>query len=141
MRFTEWIICPDAYLYVLGTAITYELFASNRKARMTMLLRELKSSPEQMKSLDTNKDGILSMPEWDKGVNALQQKVMQEEIANGGVAEQGISFVVQKGPSGSKFTFLDKSKNEFANSLLLQAQGEVLLGSIMLVAAIVLLCV
>jgi hypothetical protein len=140
LRFTEWVINSSVYLYVIGTAVRYEDFASDRESEMKRLLSELKNSPEQMKGLDVNNDGHLSVTEWDAGVDAIKRKVMQEEYAKGGVAGHEVDFVI-KAWNGEEFTISEKSKEDLQRPALMKAATAIALGLVIILAGIGLLCI
>lgn len=45
-------------------------------------LKQLKSEPVEMKKLDTNNYGIISVEEWEQAVKSIQAEMVEQELKN-----------------------------------------------------------
>lgn len=116
LRFTEWYICEDEEVYVLGTAKKKEGAGISYKEKLTRRLGELKSSPEKMKDVDLNKDGKISIEEWDRVVKKLEQEAL-EEVIKSTSTENAADVIIGKGDVETMFMISDRSEKELVGRL------------------------
>jgi len=122
LRFREWFIRPGDDVYVLGTAKKLEttdktgVSLADRNNKLIRRLEELKDDAQKMKELDLNKDGQISMEEWDKAVAKIEQELLQEEIKNSAV-DDPLDVVMGKGEEESVFIISDHSEKKLIKKL------------------------
>lgn len=117
LRFSEWHILDGQMAYVLGSAQKPdENFADSRKKELLKRLDELKGSPERMKVVDTNKDGNISMEEWDVAVEKVEQEVVTQAIKNSSVNDP-LDVFIAKGKHEKIFIISDQSEREVIQKL------------------------
>lgn len=138
MRFTEWVIAPGDIIFIVGTALKNESFASDYQADLNKKIEELKHDPEQMKKI-TDSNGELNISEWDAAVEALKNKVMLEELAKAGSIDHASGLVIQKGDDEKTFIISEKSEKELLSSLMLQSFAETFGGAVLASVCIYLL--
>jgi hypothetical protein len=123
LRFREWFILPGDNVYVLGSAKKAEVYLKDRDSELIRRLEKLKEDAQKMKEADLNKDGQVSMEEWDAAVAKVEQELLQEEIKNAG-AEDPLDVVMGKGDTESVFIISDHSEKDLIKKL----SGECILG-------------
>jgi hypothetical protein len=131
MRFTEWDVCPNDFIFVLGTAAKNETFASDYKMKLHEILEAVKKDPLQMKKFDSDGDGTVSIEEWQSAVDGIRQRMMEEELTKVDTVKNETNLVVTKGEEETVFIISEKSEKELIKSLFWQALGETVCGGIM----------
>ena len=140
MRFKEWIIDEQDELFVLGTAHKEAISTSDFTKRLQAAIAELKSNPQDLRKVDTDKDGRISAGEWDAAVNAIRQHLLEEELRN----SQTAGFpdtVISQGEEEKVFILSKESKKEFGTWLGLGFFLSVFTGPMLCIVAAVLLFV
>ncbi len=130
MRFQEWRIHPRDTVYVLGSARKNETFASDLRLRLNEKLKQIKADPLEMKKIDVNNDGTVSVEEWEEAVKKTQQKLLEEELKNADVSNEG-NLVVGKGAEEKIFMISEKSEKELLNSLSAMSALKIFGGAIL----------
>lgn len=120
LRFQEWFIRRGENVYVLGSAKKQDTSRSDYKNVLMQRIKELKKSPQKMKEeVDLNKDGEISIEEWDLAVAKLEQKLLEETLKNTQV-EDLADVIVGKGDVETTFTISDHSEKEVIRKLSYQ---------------------
>lgn len=120
LRFKEWRITPDEILYVLGTARNTGDFAQDRKDKLLQRLETLKDDSQKMAEVDSDKDGTISVEEWDKAVSKVEQALIEEEL-KAGIPNTAADVIIDRGDSGQTFIISDESQTQLTKSLSWQA--------------------
>jgi hypothetical protein len=77
-RYTEDLILPEDHVYVLGWFETLSGLPSSGP-NLNEKLRELKQNPKELLArFDTNKDGDISLDEWDAARASIEKEMHQE---------------------------------------------------------------
>lgn len=120
LRFKEWRIEPEEMVYVLGTARNTSNPAEDHKNKLLQRLEALKDNPRQMAEVDSNKDGTVSIEEWDKAVNRVEQALIEEELKSG-IENNGVNVIIDRGDAGEVFILSDEDQTQITKSLSWQA--------------------
>lgn len=120
MRFKEWDIYPKQIVYVLGSAQKSEIFVTDFKSRLNEKLRQIKTNSEEMKRIDTNQDGTVTIDEWQQAVQNIQQKMLEEELTKPQPSPES-NMVITKGTEEKLFIISEKSEKELCKTLSWQA--------------------
>ena len=131
MRFSEWDVCPNDFIFVLGTAAKNETFASDYRMKLNETLEAIKKDPLEMKKFDTDGDGTVSIEEWESAVQGIRQKMMEEELSKVDSVKNETNLVVTKGDEEKVFIVSEKSEKDLLQSLFWQAVGESVGGGIL----------
>lgn len=126
MRYTEWYIQPGDNIYIFGTVRKFNDNINDRKERLAQKLRELKANKGKLMQFDADKDGQISVEEWDKAVKAAEEELLKEELSPKGSPEDDI--VIAKGDMEKTFIISDKSENDISKRLLLLSAAFVIIG-------------
>ncbi|OGS44404.1 MAG: hypothetical protein A2539_02110 [Elusimicrobia bacterium RIFOXYD2_FULL_34_15] len=116
VRFTEWYIKPDDYIYILGSVKKFKDSIIDRKDKLLECLRKLKENKEKLKEFDLNKDGNINAEEWDKVREKAEQELIEEELKNPQMPEDDL--VIAKGDSEKTLIISDRSEKEIVKKLL-----------------------
>ncbi|MHB9154176.1 MAG: GIDE domain-containing protein [Endomicrobiales bacterium] len=119
MRYREWFVKPGDYVYVLGTVKKSRDAAVERGERLRAKLRELKNDREKISSFDLDKDGQISIDEWDRARAALEQELLREELQK--TPENGDDIVVAAGESEKTFIISDRDEEDVKKSIALRS--------------------
>ncbi|UCC94876.1 MAG: hypothetical protein JSW40_08705 [Candidatus Omnitrophota bacterium] len=130
LRFREWYIQPNQSMYVLGTAKKTHNFLDDHREKLMGRLRELKKNPAKMKEVDLNKDGAISVEEWDFAVEKVERELIEEELASG-KPDEATDVVIGKGQVEKIFILSDQSQKELTKKLSWQAMTGVFGGAIL----------
>lgn len=114
-RYTEWYIQPGEQVYVLGTVMKFKDDVLARKEKLIERLRQLKEDKEKLKKFDINKNGQISVEEWDKAREAIEQKLLEEELKQPSEPEDDI--VIAKGDNEKTFIISDHSEKEVTKKI------------------------
>ena len=120
LRFKEWFLVPEETICVLGTAQPTGGQISDHKAQLIQRLTALKGNPQKMADVDTNKDGSISVDEWNQAASKVEQELLEEELrlqASG----DSVDVVIGKGEAGQVFIISDESQTQLIKSLSWQA--------------------
>lgn len=120
LRFTEWYICPDESVYVLGVAKKCKDFLRAQEQKLVQKLEELKNDSGKMKKIDLNQDGKISMEEWDIARKKIEQEILQETLKSCKNPELA-DVVVGKGEVEKIFIISDHSEKKLISSLAMEA--------------------
>ena len=116
LRFREWFIRPGENVYVLGTAKKTEAPQKDRNSELIGRLERLKADEQKMKEIDLNKDGQVSLEEWDKAVVKVEQELLQEEIKSS-AADNPLDVVMGRGDTETVFIISDHSEKDLTKKL------------------------
>jgi len=122
LRFKEWYICEDQDAYVLGTAKKSGPQERDYKEKLSKRLEEMKSSPQAMAKADLNKDGEVSIEEWDAAVERAEKELL-EEVWRSSVPEEHADVIVGLGEEEQVFMISDYSQKTLTGKLLLEFIG------------------
>jgi len=131
MRYTEWYIKPGDSIFAFGTVRKFKDNIVDRKEKLTQKLRELKTNKEKLMQFDADRDGQLSVEEWDAAVKSAEEDLLGEELAHQPSIEDDI--VMALGEAEKTFIISDKSENEISKKLLLTSAAFVIIGGIIVV--------
>ena len=120
LRFQEWVVRPQEYVYVLGSAQKSNSFAQDHAHKLVARLEQIKSDQQRMKAIDANADGTVSMEEWDNAVDDVERQLIEEELKNAAAAQLDDCFV-GKGEDEEVFILSDKSQKDLIFCLRWQA--------------------
>lgn len=117
LQFSEWYILDGQMAYVLGSARKPdEKFVDVHKKELIKRLEALKRDPERMALADTNKDGSISVEEWDAAVASVEQELLLTVMQN--PANQDVPDVfIGKGKDERVFIISDKSEKQIIQGL------------------------
>jgi len=128
LRFQEWYICPQESVYVLGSAKKTEVPEQNYKDELMRRIEELKNSSEKMKEVDLNKDGEVSLEEWDLAVAKLQEEVLGQALENT-QTDNPIDVIIGKADVEPMFMISDYSEKELLGRFTWQCFGGIFGGA------------
>jgi len=121
LRFSEWRIYDKEKVYVLGTAAAnQDNYLETHQAKIIRRLEEIKNSPLKMSELDLDKDGKISMEEWDSAVANVERELLEEELKNSSQQEH-INVVIDKGAKGEVFVISNSSQKDLIKKLSWQS--------------------
>lgn len=120
LRFKEWYIEPEQTTYVMGTAKKYRDYSSYSDDAVSKRLKELKDNPAEMAKIDLNKDGEISIQEWDQAVTKIEQELLEKELKLK-QTEEDIDVIISKGDSEKVFIISDQTQEEMLAKLSWQA--------------------
>jgi len=115
LRFTEWFICEDELVYVLGTAQKNDK-TKDQKDELVKRIQQLKADPQKMKDVDTNKDGQVSIEEWDAAVARIEKEMLDETLAKS-VVDNASDIIITKGEEEKIFMISDYSQDSLLRKL------------------------
>ncbi|MDD5258419.1 MAG: hypothetical protein PHD29_00410 [bacterium] len=130
MRFREWDICPNDQVYILGTVKKNGNFVSDFKMKLNDRLREIKAKPEEMKKIDSDGDGTVSVYEWEQAVAKLKEEMMEAQLRQP-EQPQETSFVIDKGQEETIFIVSEKSEKDLLQHLNWQSLAEIIGGALL----------
>lgn len=123
MRFREWHIFEGEKIYVMGTAAASSVEVDLMEAHKNNLifrLEALKQNSEKMAGVDVDKDGKISVEEWDAAVKKAEQDLLEEELKAAPLQGQ-LDAVVSKGNSKEVFIISNYSQKLLIQNLTWQA--------------------
>ncbi len=120
LRFREWYIEPEQTVYILGTAKKNHDYLSKHNETIAKRLEELRNNPAKMPEIDLNKDGEISVEEWNHAVVKVEQEILEEELKIG-QTEEAIDVIISKGDSEKVFIISDQAQKEMLAKLSWQA--------------------
>ncbi len=138
LRFQEWVVRPQENVYVLGSAQKSNALAQDHAYKLLTRLEQIKGDRAAMKAADDNGDGTVSMEEWDKVVDGVEQRLIEEELKNAAV-NQLDDVYVGKAEGGEVFILSDKSQKDLISCLRWQAVLGVFGGPLLAIGALVFL--
>lgn len=116
LRFKEWFIRPNEESYVLGSAKKTDSYHRDYKNELMRRIEELKEDPQKMNEVDLDKDGQISMEEWDLAVAEVERTLLQETLKNA-TAEDPTDVIIGEGEVETVFMISDQSEKELAQRL------------------------
>jgi hypothetical protein len=120
LRFKEWYVCEDETIYVLGTAKASEISTIGHKEQLMQRLAELKRNQEKMKEVDIDKDGKVSLEEWDLAVAKVEEQVLKEAL-KAAPPENSDDVIITKGDVEKIFIISDYSQKDLTKKLSVQS--------------------
>jgi hypothetical protein len=120
LRFRELYIQPGQTVYVLGTAKKNQDYLSNHNEIVAQRLEELKNNTAKMPEIDLNKDGEISIEEWNRAVAKVEQGTLEEELKIGQTKE-AIDVIISQGDCEKVFIISDQAQKEILAKLSWQA--------------------
>lgn len=129
MRFKEWRIHRKDKIYVLGSAQKNENLASDFKLELYNRIEQLKNSPAEIKKIDKNQDGEISMDEWGRAVQNIEMDLLEELKNIERPAETNV--VIARGQEERVFIISEKSEKDLARSLFSRAVPEIIVGALL----------
>lgn len=140
LRFREWFIRPDENIYAIGTAQKANDFIAQRNQELVSRLSDLKQNAAKMAALDLNKDGEVSLEEWDLARHGVERELLQEQLSRGH-GDELADVLVTKGNTEKIFIISDQSQKDLVKDLFWQSVLGIYGGALLaLVMLIVLLC-
>lgn len=121
MRYTEYYIKPDEEIYILGTVKKIKDEINDRKTKLVERLKQIKQDKEKLKEFDTNKNGKISVEEWDKAVEKIEQEVLQEEIKEEHQVVNEEDLVICKNGFQKIMMISDQSEQEITKKIFLKS--------------------
>jgi hypothetical protein len=129
LRLTEWRIHAGEPVYVLGVAQERADLTHERRRRIADKLRALKSDPEALAHLDSDRDGSISAQEWE-----VARQLATDEVAQEGFDDR---VVIAADPHGaSPFYLSDRSEHALLRRHRLQVLGGVWGGALLSLACL-----
>ncbi|MFH1655832.1 MAG: GIDE domain-containing protein [Candidatus Omnitrophota bacterium] len=133
LRFKEWYIGEGEKVYVLGTAKKQRNALEDYNKLLVERLGQLKADSEKMAKVDLNKDGEISMEEWNLAVANVERKLLQEKLKTF-KADNPTDVVITKGEMQKIFIISDHSQKELTEKLSWQAFSGVFGGAALTLA-------
>jgi len=131
MRFREWHIFEGEKVYVMGTASASSVEVDPMEAHKNNLifrLEALKQDSDKMADVDIDKDGKVSVEEWDAAVRKAEQGLLEEEL-KAAPPEGQLDAVVSKGNNKEVFIISNYSQKDLIKNLTWQAVSGVFGGA------------
>lgn len=116
LRFREWLIRPEDTVYILGCAQKSKDFLNEHNEKLVKRLQELKDNPVEMSQVDTNKDGQVSMEEWDAAVAKIEKELIEEELESGQPQELA-DVAIARGQTEKVFIISKNSQKDLLKKL------------------------
>jgi len=107
-RYTEWLVLDGEPVYVLGTVGLSRHTGPTRAERLNARLRALKSDAEAMERVDTDRDGTVSIEEWDAERRRVEQQLIEEDLRTPPPEE----VIIGKGQHPSTFIISDRDEHD-----------------------------
>jgi hypothetical protein len=127
LRLTERHVDLGSAVYVYGVAQEHPHLRRVQAERVNEKLRDLKSDPETMRTLDFDGDGNISHHEWDHARTRAAGEARDELEAD--------RVVIARGHSGEMFLISDHDEGNLVSSLRWRALGFVFGGAALTVGA------
>lgn len=126
-RYTEWNLIKGETLYVIGRFRTQG--GSNQefdsRAELSALLTEWKKNmPTLLARFDLNKDGELSIEEWELARQAAKREVEKMEMD---VLAQPSTHIISRSPDGQLFLISNLSGDSLSRRYMLWAWGHLII--------------
>jgi len=138
LRFREWYICADETVYVLATAQKSQEFLSKHEIELTRRVELLKQDTKKLQECDLNKDGDLSMEEWEMARVRIEQELLEEELKSGQSGEL-IDIIIGRVDTEKIFIISDCSQKGLVDKLFWQSILGIFGGAILAAVTAVLL--
>ncbi|MFH1888455.1 MAG: GIDE domain-containing protein [Candidatus Omnitrophota bacterium] len=119
LRFKEWFIEPEETVYILGSAKKDDNYHSDYKKELVRRLEDLKVNAEKMKEVDLNKDGAVSIEEWDVAVAKVEQELLVETLQNT-LFENPADVIIGRSDIEDVFMISDQSENGLIKRLSME---------------------
>lgn len=123
MCFKEWFVRPGDIIYVIGSAKKTDEYNLDYNNALIKRINKLKQDQQKMKEVDLDKDGKISIEEWDIAVSKLENEVLEAAVKNTAQTND-MDVMIGKGDEESMFMISDRSERD----LLLKLSKECLLG-------------
>lgn len=138
LRFREWRICVAETVYVLGSAQKSPNFFREHEIQLARRIEELKQNPQKLDECDLNKDGDLSIEEWELAKTGIEQALLEEELKSGQLGEL-IDIIIGKGDTEKIFIISDSSQKGLIDKLFWESIFGIFGGAILAAVALVFL--
>lgn len=131
LKLIEYVIVPHEPVFIIGVCQNNRhQLAMEYRNRVNDRLKMLKQNPDQLAKFDQNKDGQISMEEWEVARQVIAQEVRNEE-------EQESEVFIGKGERSDQWFFISsKSEKSVLNYLKLKIALGVFGGPILTVACL-----
>lgn len=137
MRFKEWRIHRKDRIYVLGSAQKNKNLASDFKSGLYDKIEQLKSSPAEIKKIDKDRDGEISMDEWGRAVQNIEMNLLEELKNIERPAETDV--MIAQGHEEKVFIISEESEKDLVQSLSWKSSLEVFGGALLAIVSLVML--
>lgn len=137
MRFKEWRIHRKDKIYVLGSAQKNENLASDFKLELYNRIEQLKNSPAEIKKIDTDRDGEVSMDEWGRAVQNIEMDLLEGLKNIERPAETNV--MIAQGQEEKAFIISEESEKDLVRSLSWKSSLKVFGGAMLAIASLVML--
>ncbi|MFA5101432.1 MAG: GIDE domain-containing protein [Candidatus Omnitrophota bacterium] len=128
LRFREWCIPVERTVYVLGVAKKSHDIGADHKERLMHRIWQIKQDPAKMKEFDSDKDGSVSIEEWDKAVKKIEQDLLEEELKSASDAPLG-DVVIGQADTERTFLISQYSQRDLVKKLGWQSFGGIFGGA------------
>ncbi|MDI6758923.1 MAG: hypothetical protein QMD94_04555 [Candidatus Omnitrophota bacterium] len=116
LRFKEWFILDGENIYVLGSAKKTDAPNTDYRNVVMRRIEELKNNPQKMKEVDINKDGEISIQEWDLAMVKLEQELLEDTLKSVSL-ENSADVIIGKGDTEKIFIISNRSEKELIKKL------------------------
>ncbi|MDP1853018.1 MAG: GIDE domain-containing protein [Candidatus Omnitrophota bacterium] len=120
LRFSEWFICEGETVYALGSTKKREGTTKIYSEQIIRRIEKLKENKERTKEIDLNKDGQVSIEEWDGAVRKIEAEVLKEAL-NIDQADNVYDIIITKGDTEKIFIISDQSEKDLTKKLTQQS--------------------
>ena len=136
LRFTEWHLLPGDTVYVMGAAMKSPDFRNRHNEKVEARLLELKQNPVKITEADLDKNGEISMEEWNRAKDRIERETL-EEIARSPQQSELDDVVVARGETEKIFIISDRSEKDLTLSLTVQSFAGIFGGTVVALAGII----
>lgn len=116
LRFSEWYICENENVYVLGSAKKKEESEFSYNEELLRRLQVLKSDPQRMKQIDVNQDSYVSNEEWDNAVKKIEEELLGELVKDTALDNAG-DIKIARDDIETTFIISENSQKELLQKL------------------------
>lgn len=137
LRLTEWTICEDDQIYVIGTVKKHKFSEEEYIYNLNESAKKMGSLPPGFKEIDKNHDGFISINEWREAADNLKQQLIQtDELKNSLLSVAENSFVIVKGEEDDICIISDYNEEKLYAGLNKQSRVKIFAGAIIAISCI-----
>jgi hypothetical protein len=139
MRLTEYYICPNQDVYVLGCAKhpgqklestpQYSTKLEKKKEMTMELLRKLKKSKLLYEKYDLNKDGTIDASEWEKARNDAALWVSEKLDKDPPPQLENVEVEIGRGGDDQMYYITDRSQRELSSVMFWKSTASIFGGA------------